>query len=116
MSAATSPESFQVMHEVDGDECLLSMHSTLAEALTVALQETATDNRASISIWSPTRGIIALPGSHGGWIATRAATPGERSAVEFATIWQKITRGEKLTYAEETAWKNRANTDHPVRS
>lgn len=112
MSAA---EVFQVMHEVDGEECLLAMHPTLAQALTVALRETASDHHASISIWSTTRGIIALPGSHSGWIATKTATPGERSAVEFATIWQKITRGERLTYAEETAWKNRANTDYPVR-
>jgi hypothetical protein len=28
-------------------------------------------------------------------------------------IWRKIMRGERLTYAEETLWRNRWNTDVP---
>lgn len=31
-------------------------------------------------------------------------------------IWAKIMRGEKLTYAEQTAWSNRWCTDAPSKS
>jgi len=31
-------------------------------------------------------------------------------------IWRKILRGEPLTYAEQTAWSNRWNTEYPSRA
>jgi hypothetical protein len=101
------------MHEVDGDECLLASRPTLAEALTVAHEEIQRDGRASLSIWASTRGILALPGRDGNWLATRAATPQEAAELRRNSIWRKITRGERLTPDEQTEWSNLWCADSP---
>lgn len=34
---------------------------------------------------------------------------------ELQAIWEKIMRGETLTYAEQTAWANRWCNDYPTK-
>lgn len=72
-----STESFYVMHEIDGDECLLARRENFAGSLEAARAETKRDPRASVSIWSTTRGILVLPGRNGGWVKTKATTAQE---------------------------------------
>lgn len=76
-STGVRPESFYVMHEVDGDECLLADRPDFAGAFEAAKAEATRDPRAGISIWSTTRGILVLPGRNGGWVKTKATTTQE---------------------------------------
>jgi hypothetical protein len=77
----SAKESFYVMHEVDGDECLLADRSDFAAALKIANDEATRDNRATLSICSSTRGILVLPGQRGGWVATKRVTAEEARAL-----------------------------------
>lgn len=36
-------------------------------------------------------------------------------STELQAIWAKIQRGEKLTYAEQTAWSNQWCRDYPTK-
>lgn len=79
--AGAKPESFYVMQEIEGDECLLADRPDFAAALKIANDEASRDNRASLSICSSTRGILVLPGQRGGWVATKRVTAEEARAL-----------------------------------
>lgn len=53
-------ESFYVMQEIDGDECLLCHRDTEDEAIRAMRDEAKRDTHASLSVWSSTGGIRAL--------------------------------------------------------
>ena len=80
----TIQESFYVMHEAGGDECVLFRRSEFMAALSAGREEAARDRRARLSIWSSTRGILVLPAERSNRlnVCTRSVTPEERTLVE----------------------------------
>ena len=67
------------MLSYQGDELLVAHRESFAKALDVALEELSRFPEKSISVWSTSRGIVAVRSSRGTeLIATRSSSPSER--------------------------------------